>query len=274
MAYIPGNILGGDKAKIGKSFPVSPNVDEKLDNDVLSAIYIEACKHYENGDWSIGDFKKFRSEVSSCSVDTFFDYAEVILYLMSLPSYQTKLLVLGLDLDYDLHIFDERKKIQTIDPENNRVIRECYEIIRNDYNASHIVSVSKALHHRILSLQARFLEQRYPEYKGVPTPEAKKEILLSILENGLSDGGKDIEYLYQEFDKNFKKLEDLPIKNYIVSQREKLVPLTIQTIYQYISSNEFKIRRSYDNYVGEQSSAAFFKSLKGKGRRFGQWSHD
>jgi len=253
--------------KVGSIFPFSPDERGKIPCQfgTLIEIYQTVSKFYNYGEWTMKDFKSFRSKLAPRSIDEISYLEGFITAFLSLSKEKREVIAKSIDENFKFSILVERKKIVTTDEETKQK-KECYCRVGRPFEMGDIVTFSNAIWAETVRLVTIDTSNVLNEMlKDVPSHEQ-----LSVLTELLDFHDQLLETVLSDFDIHFDGLLKMPkFAAPLLIQREN-VPLWIQeTIRKRILAVENENGYVIKSYLSVSKSNYKLKIAKQKKRQEG-----
>lgn len=100
-------------------------MESQINNTLINEIYRSICNHYKEKDYTMEDVISFKTMITKLESEVE-GFQELLLYFLSLPKEEAKRLILRLDKELQLYMFEERKKFIS---NNYRNISSSYSVI-------------------------------------------------------------------------------------------------------------------------------------------------
>ena len=258
--------LGKIGEKIGSIFPMKPNEFGQIPNqfETIQEIYQTISKFYNEEEWTIKDFKSFRSKFASRGIDEILYLGDYITAFLTLPKEQCKTLISHIDQMFRFSTLVEREKFVMVDPETNQQ-KECYRGVERPAQMGDIVTISNAIWSegiRLIHLDtSNILNEKLRDFS---TNEALSFLHQLVLKN--NESMKEIiEDVTSDFDIHFTEL--FHISEFVfalLKQRENITNYVQKVIRRRIMALENesgKVIRDYikDSYCDKKAERSKYK---------------
>ena len=132
--------------KVGSIFPMNPNEFGTIPSQFegIKEIYQTVCKFYNEEEWTMKDFKSFRSKFALRGIDEIAYIGDYITAFLMLPKEQAKTLISHIDQMFQFSTLVEREKFVVVDPETNQK-KECYRGVERPVEMGDMVTISDAI---------------------------------------------------------------------------------------------------------------------------------
>ena len=132
--------------KVGSVFPMNPNEVEEIPSqfETLIKIYKKVSKFCNDEEWTMKDFKSFRSKLAPRSIDEISCLEGLITAFLSFPKEKRELLANKMDEKFQFSILVERQRVIVIE-EKTKERKECYRGVDRPFEMGDIITFSNAI---------------------------------------------------------------------------------------------------------------------------------
>lgn len=215
--------------KVGSILPMEPNKDEKIPSQfkMLKGIYKTISKFYSDDEWTMKDFKSFRSKIGLRAIEEISYLEGFINAFLSLSKQEQRELAKQLDKEFQFSILVERQKFTMIDEETQQE-KECYRGVERSFEMGDIITFSNALFSEVIRLANIDTSNLLNEMlRGVSNSESLP-ILSELLDSNVEGMNEIVETILSDFDIHFANLLKIPeFVSPLRTQREN-IPFFIQ----------------------------------------------
>lgn len=259
--------------KVGSVFPMEPNDVDKIPPQFerLKGIYRTVSKFYNDGEWTMKDFKSFRSKLGPRSIEEISYLEGFIVAFLSLSTNQQRELAKQLEKEFQFSILVERQKFTMIDEETQQE-KECYRGVERSFEMGDIVTFSNALFSEVIRLVNIDASNLLNEMlRGVSNSESLP-ILSELLDSNVEGMNEIVETILSDFDIHFANLLKIPeFVSPLRTQRENIPFFIQETIRRRIlaigNENSLSVRRYILDRNDERKTREAKAKMKHEGYR-------
>lgn len=258
--------------KVGSILPMEPNKVEKIPDqfEILKGIYKTVSKFYNDDEWTMKDFKSFRSKLGLRAIEEISYLEGFITAFLSLSKQEQRELAKQLDEEFQFSILVERQKFTMVDEETQQR-KECYRGVERPFEMGDIITFSNALFSegiRLINIDTSNMLNEM--LRGVSNKESLP-ILSELLDSNAEGMNEIVETILSDFDIHFANLLKIPeFVSPLQVQRENASLFIQEVIRRRIlaigNENDLVIR----NYVLRQNAIRRDRKAKVKKEHEGQ----
>jgi len=254
--------------KVGSIFPMNPNEFGTIPRQFegIKEIYQTICKFYNEEEWTMKDFKSFRSKFAPRGIDEIAYIGDYITAFLRFPKEQAKTLISHIDQIFQFSILVERKKFVVVDPETNQK-KECYRGVERPVEMGDVVTISNAIWAKGIQLihidTSNILNEKL---RNLSTNEA-----LSFLQKLSFKGSEELQEIVDDvvsdFDIHFIELLLMPEFVFtLLKQRENITSYVQEIIRRRMMALKNASDKVVKNYIINENCEKKLKKAKNKSR--------
>lgn len=220
-------------------------MESQINNTLINEIYRSICNHYKEKDYTMEDVISFKTMITKLESEVE-GFQELLLYFLSLPKEEAKRLILRLDKELQLYMFEERKNLSLSKSRKNQKDKiATYEIITRGFEVSDIVLASSKITKKIRTMNRNIREyyKEQPEWLFEARVEARK--LIHIDFNHQEQVRKRIS---EKIDYTFNSIKELPLGNYLERQKQLVEEDVIEKIKKIQDESNFMFNNHINRY--------------------------
>lgn len=234
-------------------------MEKKINDTLTNNIYRSVCNHYKTKDWTREDIVSFVNAITKLEGEVE-SFQELLLYFLSLSKEDVQKIVVKLDQELELYLFEQRinngmtknKNISALDKKTS------FKIIHRPFEIGDIVTISSKISAKLRSM-SRYLDEYYMEQ---PRWLFEKESPLCLIDINFDDQQPIKEKISDKIDDRFSVLKDLPIANYLEEQKELILKDVIVKMREIQSKSNYKFQNEIDGYYRQTIKTALDNKAK------------
>ncbi len=212
--------------------------------------------------WTIKDFKSFRKEIAVHSLTEVDAFGPLLLYFLSMPSDRLSSLFSSLDEMFQLHVLEERVKIESIDEETGKK-KTCFGIRKRPMQTGDVVRIPMALHSLILGSVYLAVFDPYFEEMRTQDPLENMKKCVEISETLCQRGGP-VEDAFQDFlVDSFSFITDRSrFRDFVMSEIDFQLSQLQKTIREQMVKESERVGIEYVTYKNQVLSSYYSARAK------------